>query len=579
MKARYIILTIILMLVPSIVLGANINYTKGLVCENEEQFKSGAISETNCTMGFTVIDGPLYQNHFTAILELTNIDLSKMQVVGNWNLLNLNSIQVRDGVVRFIFEFETPETSLTDGYQTMYKFKLTKIMTAQQCNREYSVNWLEKIDRSCTIFDAKDNQKIYYDSNGLKTTWKEYKKQCDKGTCSYVCNPDSPSECLYFDASSNVVNSEYEKKASCKEYKCENVNGQYFDNNGNPVTWTKYQTLCNPPKCDSVCNPNKDSECLYFNKDKQSVTEHDMKVSCNMYKCQTVKGKYYDNSGNEVTWEQYDKECNEHTCKRVCNPNNANSCLYYDKSGTNVNWQTYEKDCGSYTCKKVCEPNNNKNCLYYNKEGKVVASEAEMQKSCTVVEEVHKCEIKDSKFYNNSGLVVSWKDYAKDCETGVCRKICNPLSNLECLYLDSKGLESTELKYTQECLPHVCEQVGELYYDKNGDVVASEEEMKASCEERNYCEYKNGYYFNKNGEVTDKEGYEIECLPHQCEIIKDTFFDKDGNIVTEDEYNKSCNPPIENPQTGMLISLVGLVIVMGGGIYLFQIAKKHNKFM
>ena len=74
-------------------------------------------------------------------------------------------------------------------------------------------------------------------------------------------------------------------------------------------------------------------------------------------------------------------------------------------------------------------------------------------------------------------------------------------------------------------------------------------------------------------------GYLISCFTHKCEKIGDTFFDKDGKQVDADTYDKSCNPPIENPQTGWALPLIGLVLVGGCGLAIYKKTKKYNKFM
>ena len=193
----------------------------------------------------------------------------------------------------------------------------------------------------------------------------------------------------------------------------------------------------------------------------------------------------------------------------------------------------------------------------------------------TLEEEITKVE---DKYYNSKNAEVSWKEYTLDCFPTKCQKVCNPKKGDECFYLDNSGKETTEIKYLQECETHICEQVGDLYYDINGDVV-TKEAMDKSCADAIVCDYKDGNYYDENGNITTKENYELKCLKHSCEKIGDTYFDKDGNVVDADTYDRSCNPKIENPKTGWTVPLLSLFLLLGIGLIVYRETKKHSKFM
>lgn len=91
--------------------------------------------------------------------------------------------------------------------------------------------------------------------------------------------------------------------------------------------------------------------------------------------CAKYNNKYYDISGNVVSYEDY---------KKSCIPQDTHKCVKYDGK-------------------------------YYNAAGNVVSYE-EYKKDC-LPEEKHICVKYDGKYYDNNGKVVSYEDYKKACET------------------------------------------------------------------------------------------------------------------------------------------------------------------
>ena len=96
--------------------------------------------------------------------------------------------------------------------------------------------------------------------------------------------------------------------------KCEYADGKYYDNNGNVVSKSVYDSKCTTP----------------------TPTENP--------KCQYVNGKYYDNSGNVVSKSVYDKRCSqpEPTENPKCQYVNGK---YYDNSGNVVSKSVYDSKC------------------------------------------------------------------------------------------------------------------------------------------------------------------------------------------------------------------------------------------
>ena len=125
-------------------------------------------------------------------------------------------------------------------------------------------------------------------------------------------------------------------------------------------------------------------------------------------KCVKYDGKYYDNAGKVVSYEEYKKSCipeEKHTCVKY-------DGKYYNNDGKVVSYEEYKKSCGIPEEKHTCVKYDGK---YYNIDGKVVSYE-EYKKSCGIPEEKHICVKYDGKYYNIDGNVVSYEEYKKSCE-------------------------------------------------------------------------------------------------------------------------------------------------------------------
>ena len=75
------------------------------------------------------------------------------------------------------------------------------------------------------------------------------------------------------------------KKSEPAKYSCKEINGRYYDKNGNSVSKTEYNKSC--------------------------ITEPVKK-----YSCKVVNGNYYDKNGNIVSKTDYDKSCSEPVAKK-----------------------------------------------------------------------------------------------------------------------------------------------------------------------------------------------------------------------------------------------------------------------
>ena len=94
--------------------------------------------------------------------------------------------------------------------------------------------------------------------------------------------------------------------------KCKVVDGKYYDNNGNIVSKTAYESACGvetteTPKCKVV-------DGKYYDNNGNIVSKTAYESACGVEttetpKCKVVDGKYYDNNGNIVSKTAYESAC------------------------------------------------------------------------------------------------------------------------------------------------------------------------------------------------------------------------------------------------------------------------------
>ena len=244
-------------------------------------------------------------------------------------------------------------------------------------------------------------------------------------------------------------------------YKCQYVNGKYFDANGNRVSELNYIISCQAPKCSIVSG-------YYFGRNGNNVTKSRYEKECTTptpttHKCEYYNGKYYDKNGNAVNEVNYIISCQAPKCKIV-------NGYYFGKNGNNVSKATYEKEC------------------------------------TTPTPVTHKCEYYNGKYYDKNGNAVSEVNYIISCQAPKC-KIVNGY------YFGKNGNNVNKATYEKECttpVTHKCEYYNGKYYDKNGNVV-TEVNYIISCQAPT-CKIVNGYYFDKSGKNVSKEAYEKDCI-------------------------------------------------------------------
>ena len=222
---------------------------------------------------------------------------------------------------------------------------------------------------------------------------------------------------------------------------------------------------------------------------------------------------------------------------KTCLDSIPSSGIYYNDSGERVDLDTYYYECNPHVCEVVTVGTNKH---YFNKDGIEVATKEEMITSCD-------CQS------DGNGSYYKWNEETQSIE-----------------FID-------ENQYTFECTPRACTSYDynnkTYYYDINGDLVNTEEEMLKSCQCR-YDAISGKYYDNENKEITADEFKEkCEC---RIEDGKDTkeYYCKKGEPCTADEYKNQCP---ENSPTGSTIPYIAIIggVILAGGCYL--VTRRHSK--
>ncbi len=107
----------------------------------------------------------------------------------------------------------------------------------------------------------------------------------------------------YYDMDGNVVSyPEYLESCTSEKYSCEVKNGYYFDRNGNSVSESEYLKSC------FSCRVDGDK---YYDIDGKLVDKETYENSCGIVtnSCVEKDGNYYDEDGNEVSEETYHHVC------------------------------------------------------------------------------------------------------------------------------------------------------------------------------------------------------------------------------------------------------------------------------
>ncbi len=123
---------------------------------------------------------------------------------------------------------------------------------------------------------------------------------------------------------------------------CEIIDGKYYDNNGNEVSYLEYLKACTTEK--HYC---EEKNGYFFDKDGNAVSEAEYRKSC--FSCMIDGDKYYDKDGQLVDKETYEESCLGGSL--VCMEKDGK---YYDMDSNEVTKEEYEEICyskaESYQC-------------------------------------------------------------------------------------------------------------------------------------------------------------------------------------------------------------------------------------
>lgn len=190
----------------------------------------------------------------------------------------------------YLSECSSPSTHICENYGGKYYDKSGKVVSEV----DYII--------SCQSPKCKVVNGYYFGKNGNNVSKETYESEC--GTPTPVEHKCEYYNGKYYDKNGNAV-SEVNYIISCQAPKCQIVNGYYFGKNGNNVSKATYEAECTTPethKCEYYGGK-------YYDKDGKVVSEVNYIISCQAPKCQVVSGYYFGKNGNNVTKEQYEKEC------------------------------------------------------------------------------------------------------------------------------------------------------------------------------------------------------------------------------------------------------------------------------
>ncbi len=447
---------------------AGFRYSNELRCTDNPVDETGHSSKT-CTLGFEIYGVPERYNKITASFHLENLRLTSFTATDGWYIMQRGENS---------YTLESSKSSFDIGFYVIANVTFYKIEEAQRCSVGFSYQ-LAKISRVCSLFQNK-----YYGKNGEEVNELTYQKECEKHYCEILSDQT------------------------------------HYDSAGKETDELGYQKSCEV----NVCKKFPD-------------------------------GTYFGSDGKETSELNYQKECEKNVCKKLSDG------TYYDKEGNQTNQSTYEKECKEHVCEVV-------DGTYFGRDGKTT-NELTYQKEC----EKHYCEVlSDNTYYDSTGEETTKIQYEKECEKHVCEVLEDGT-----MY-GKDGEVVSELAYEKECKAHYCETLSDgTKYDPLGQI-SDDLTYQKECEE-NYCKVlSDGTMYGKDGLLVDEKTYYETCETHYCEQIGDLYFDVNGNAVDLQTYETSCNPSVENPQTGASIPvfLFCISVVVGGLVYRY--ALEHRKF-
>ncbi len=346
--------------------------------------------------------------------------------------------------------------------------------------------------KSCNA--CKEENGHYYDANGVETTKLNYIKSCQNPVCSQI-------DGYYFDSNGNNV-TEAQMRKSC--FACKEENGTYYNSDGIQTTKINYIISCKNPKCTEY-------DGYYFDKNGNQVADAAAVIqSCENPKCMKLDDNtYFDKNGNRVnSLEAYAKSC------LVCQQYEDK---YVKKDGTiteDVN--EYIVSCKSPNCEKVIIDNKT---YYYDKNGKQLKDEDEFEFYCTM----HYCkEITmngKTTYYGFDGTETTKENYEDQCKG---KYICTEVIDNEIpTYYDKFGNQVSKDIFLQQCFINSCKVIGNKYYDKDGNEV-TKVKYQQQCQV-NKCEKIGDKYYDKNGNEVTKDEFDKDCNPSTGSWIPTTL--------------------------------------------------------
>ena len=284
-------------------------------------------------------------------------------------------------------------------------------------------------------------------------------------------------------------------------------------------------------------NECEEVDGYFYDRNGNSVNEETYRKSCFMCQKDENNGKYYGKNGQELDSEDaFNEECGE---RKYCQQDGNK---YYGKNGGIVSKLQYYDECENPSCIDVKSEDGN-TVVYYDADGKKLENEKEYLKAC------FSCDDSNGVFRGIDGQIVSEIEYRKQCFLNICEALGDS-------YYDKDGKEVSKEEYQKSCFSCIKDEINNKFYNKDGREVTEKEYLK-SCFA---CRKENGKYYDTTGKETTESEWNAICTPHKCEIIGDHYFNDMGKDVPKAEYEKAC----KNPKTGISETKMLYLYVIAG---------------
>lgn len=267
--------------------------------------------------------------HKIGVLKLNNWTVDcKISLTPSFKSVDRNC-QLKDGIYYDKEGNETTELEQLKSCNTYVCKPLVYGSDTYYFGKDGTEITKEEFDNTCIdkIYCDKDENGKYYDNEGNETTELNYKRICQKRYCDTL---NDGNNTYYYNSKGAEVSKE-DFESDCR--KCKTDGEKYYGENGSEVDKLTYEKTCETNICKTLSDGTKyntsgsitddlnfQKECeinickvlsdgTYYGNDGKVVDETTYNLTCKVHKCEIVGDKYFDDKGNIVSKETYQKSC------------------------------------------------------------------------------------------------------------------------------------------------------------------------------------------------------------------------------------------------------------------------------